>query len=136
MSELHKAMHIAASGMLAQNVRVRVISQNIANSDSLATKPGELPYRRQTVSFRNELNRALGTNTVKVHEIGVDKSAFGSRLDPGLPASDENGYVQLPNVKRMIEMVDLRAAQRSYQANLRVVDIARTMVSRTLELLK
>jgi flagellar basal-body rod protein FlgC len=136
MSELHKAMHIAASGMLAQNVRVRVISQNIANSDSLATKPGELPYRRQTVSFRNELNRALGTNTVKVHEIGVDKSAFGSRLDPGHPASDENGYVQLPNVKRMIEMVDLRAAQRSYQANLRVVDIARTMVSRTLELLK
>ena len=136
MSELHKAMHIAASGMLAQNVRVRVISQNIANSDSLATKPGELPFRRQTVSFRNELNRALGTNTVKVHEIGVDKSAFGSRLDPGHPASDENGYVQLPNVKRMIEMVDLRAAQRSYQANLRVVDIARTMVSRTLELLK
>jgi len=136
MSELHKAMHISASGMLAQNVRVRVISQNIANSDSLATKPGELPYRRQTVSFRNELNRALGTNTVKVHEIGVDKSAFGSRLDPGHPASDENGYVQLPNVKRMIEMVDLRAAQRSYQANLRVVDIARTMVSRTLELLK
>jgi len=136
MSELHKAMHIAASGMLAQNVRVRVISQNIANSDSLATKPGELPYRCQTVSFRNELNRALGTNTVKVHEIGVDKSAFGSRLDPGHPASDENGYVQLPNVKRMIEMVDLRAAQRSYQANLRVVDIARTMVSRTLELLK
>ena len=136
MSELHKAMHIAASGMLAQNVRVRVISQNIANSDSLATKPGELPYRRQTVSFRNELNRALGTNTVKVHEIGVDKSAFGSRLDPGHPASDENGYVQLPNVKRMIEMVDLRAAQRSYQANLRVVDIARTMVSRSLELLK
>jgi len=136
MSELHKAMHIAASGMLAQNVRVRVISQNIANSDSLATKPGELPYRRQTVRFRNELNRALGTNTVKVHEIGVDKSAFGSRLDPGHPASDENGYVQLPNVKRMIEMVDLRAAQRSYQANLRVVDIARTMVSRTLELLK
>lgn len=103
MSELHKAMHIAASGMLAQNVRVRVISQNIANSDSLATKPGELPYRRQTVSFRNELNRALGTNTVKVHEIGVDKSAFGSRLDPGHPASDENGYVQLPNVKRMID---------------------------------
>ena len=136
MSELHKAMHIAASGMLAQNVRVRVISQNIANSDSLATKPGELPYRRQMVSFRNELNRALGTNTVKVHEIGVDKSVFGSRLDPGHPASDENGYVQLPNVKRMIEMVDLRAAQRSYQANLRVVDIARTMVSRTLELLK
>lgn len=136
MSELQKAMHIAASGMLAQNVRVRVISQNLANADSLATRPGELPYRRQTVSFRDELDRALGTNTVKVHEIGVDKSAFDTRLDPGHPAADENGYVLLPNVKAMIEMVDLRAAQRSYQANLRVVDIARTMVSRTLELLK
>lgn len=136
MSELQKAMHIAASGMLAQNVRVRVISQNLANADSLATQPGELPYRRQTVSFRDELNRALGTNTVKVHEIGVDKSPFDSKLDPGHPAADENGYVLLPNVKSMIEMVDLRAAQRSYQANLRVVDIARTMVSRTLELLK
>ncbi|MBT5571683.1 MAG: flagellar basal body rod protein FlgC [Alphaproteobacteria bacterium] len=136
MSELHKAMHIAASGMLAQNVRVRVISQNIANSDSLASRPGEKPYQRQTVSFRDELDRALGTNTVRVGDIGVDKSDFGSRLDPGHPAADENGYVLLPNVKPMIEMVDLRAAQRSYQANLRVVDIARTMVSRTLELLK
>jgi CheY-like chemotaxis protein len=88
-------------------VRVRVISQNIANADSLATNPGEQPYRRHTVSFRSELNRALGTETVKLHEIGIDKSAFGSRLDPGHPAADENGYVRLPNVKRMIEMDDL-----------------------------
>ncbi|MBO6782392.1 MAG: flagellar basal body rod protein FlgC [Alphaproteobacteria bacterium] len=136
MSELHKAMHIAASGMLAQNVRVRVISQNIANADSLATQPGQEPYRRQTVSFREQMDRALGTSKVAVGDIGVDKTAFGRRLDPGHPAADENGYVMLPNVKTMIEMVDLRAAQRSYQANLRVVDIARTMVSRTLELLQ
>lgn len=136
MSELHKAMHIAASGMLAQNVRVRVISQNIANADSLPTRPGEQPYQRQTVSFRAEMDRALGTSKVGVHDIGVDKTPFGRRLDPGHPAADENGYVLLPNVKTMIEMVDLRAAQRSYQANLRVVDIARTMVSRTLEILK
>ena len=136
MSELHKAMHIAASGMLAQNVRVRVISQNIANADSLATRPGEEPYRRQTVSFREQMDRALGTQKVAVHDIGLDKTEFGRRLDPGHPAADENGYVLLPNVKTMIEMVDLRAAQRSYQANLRVVDIARTMVSRTLELLQ
>ena len=73
---------------------------------------------------------------VKVGEIGIDKTNFESRLDPGHPAADENGYVKLPNVKPMIEMVDLRAAQRSYQANLRVVDVARTMVSRTLELLQ
>lgn len=136
MSELNKAMHIAASGMLAQNVRVRVISQNIANADSLGTAPGAAPYQRQTVSFRNEFDRALGTNRVRVADIGVDKTPFGSRHEPGHPAADANGMIQLPNVKTMLEMVDLRAAQRSYQANLRVVDVARTMVSRTLEILQ
>lgn len=136
MSDLNKAMQIAASGMLAQNVRVRIISQNIANVDSLATNPNELPYQRQTVSFRNVFDRELGTSKVEVHDFGVDKSEFGRRLEPGHPAADETGYVLLPNVKAMIEMVDLRAAQRSYQANLRVVDVARTMVSRTLELLQ
>ncbi|MDA0786724.1 MAG: flagellar basal body rod protein FlgC [Proteobacteria bacterium] len=136
MSDLNKAMHIAASGMLAQNVRVRVISQNIANVDSLATGPNQLPYQRQTVSFRNVFDRELGTSKVAVQDIGVDNSSFSRRFEPGHPAADETGYVLLPNVKTMIEMVDLRAAQRSYQANLRVVDVARTMVSRTLELLK
>lgn len=136
MSELNKAMQIAASGMLAQNVRVRVISQNIANVDSLATNPNELPYQRQTVSFRNVFDRELGTDKVAVHDIGVDNSEFSRRFEPGHPAADETGYVLVPNVKTMIEMVDLRAAQRSYQANLRVVDVARTMVSRTLELLQ
>ena len=136
MSELNKAMQIAASGMLAQNVRVRVISQNIANVDSLATNPNELPYQRQTVSFRNMFDRELGTDKVAVHDIGVDNSEFSRRFEPGHPAADETGYVLVPNVKTMIEMVDLRAAQRSYQANLRVVDVARTMVSRTLELLQ
>jgi len=136
MSDLNKAMQIAASGMLAQNVRVRIISQNIANVDSLATNPNELPYQRQTVSFRNVFDRELGTNKVAVHDFGVDNSEFSRRFEPGHPAADDTGYVLLPNVKAMIEMVDLRAAQRSYQANLRVVDVARTMVSRTLELLQ
>tara|TARA_R110002110_G_scaffold284986_1_gene499051 strand:+ start:28250 stop:28660 length:411 start_codon:yes stop_codon:yes gene_type:complete len=136
MSELNKAMQIAASGMLAQNVRVRIIAQNIANVDSLASSPNELPYQRQTVSFRNVFDRELGTSKVEVHDIGVDNSEFSRRFEPGHPAADDTGYVLLPNVKAMIEMVDLRAAQRSYQANLRVVDVARTMVSRTLELLQ
>ncbi|MEP4377568.1 MAG: flagellar basal body rod protein FlgC [Alphaproteobacteria bacterium] len=136
MSDLNKAMQIAASGMLAQNVRVRIISQNIANVDSLATSPNQLPYQRQTVSFRNVFDRTLDTHKVAVHDIGVDNSEFSRRFEPGHPAADDTGYVLLPNVKTMIEMVDLRAAQRSYQANLRVVDVARTMVSRTLELLQ
>ena len=136
MSEFQKTMQIATSGMIAQNVRVRVISQNIANADSLATSPGGKPYQRQTVSFKNVLDRASNVDVVEVGNIGVDRSAFGRRFDPGHPAADANGYVMLPNVKPLIEMVDLRQAQRSYEANLRVVDVARTMVSRTIDLLR
>ena len=136
MSEFQKAMQVATSGMMAQNVRVRVISQNIANADSLATSPGGMPYQRQTVSFKNVLDRASGVEVVEIGKIDVDRSAFGLRFDPGHPAADANGYVQLPNVKPLIEMVDLRQAQRSYEANLRVVDVARTMVARTIDLLR
>ena len=136
MSEFQKAMQIATSGMIAQNVRVRVISQNIANADSLATSPGGKPYQRQTVSFKNVMDRATGVEVVEIGNIGVDRSAFGRQFDPGHPAADADGYVLLPNVKALIEMVDLRQAQRSYEANLRVVDVARTMVARTLDLLR
>ncbi len=136
MSEFQKAMQVATSGMMAQNVRVRVISQNIANADSLATSPGGMPYQRQTVSFKNVLDRASGVEVVEIGKIDVDRSAFGLRFDPGHPAADANGYVLLPNVKPLIEMVDLRQAQRSYEANLRVVDVARTMVARTIDLLR
>ncbi len=136
MSEFQKAMQIATSGMIAQNVRVRVISQNIANADSLATTPGGEPYQRQTVSFKNVMDRASGVEVVEIGQVGVDRSEFGRTFDPGHPAADANGYVLLPNVKPLIEMVDLRQAQRSYEANLRVVDVTRTMVARTIELLR
>ncbi len=136
MSEFQKAMQVATSGMIAQNIRVRVISQNIANAESLATSPGGKPYQRQTVSFKTVMDRASGVEVVEVGKIGVDRTEFGRRFDPGHPAADANGYVQLPNVKPLIEMVDLRQAQRSYEANLRVVDVARTMVARTLDLLR
>ncbi len=136
MSEFQKAMQVATSGMIAQNVRVRVISQNIANAESLATEAGGAPYQRQTVSFKSAMDRASGVDVVKIADIGVDRTPFGQQFDPGHPAADENGYVLLPNVKPLIEMVDLRQAQRSYEANLRVVDVARTMVSRTIDLLR
>ena len=136
MSEFDKAMQVATSGMMAQNVRVRVISQNIANAESLATTPGGKPYQRQTVSFKNELDRAAGVELVEVAKIGVDHTEFGRKFDPGHPAADADGYVLLPNVKPLLEVVDLRQAQRSYEANLRVVDVARTMVSRTIDLLR
>lgn len=136
MSEFSKAMTIAASGMLAQNVRLRVISENIANAESIGTSPGGEPYRRQTVSFRNALDRHLGANLVELNKIGRDRTQFPVRHDPGHPAADGEGRVLLPNVKPLIELMDLREAQRSYQANLRVIDVARTMVSRTIELLR
>ncbi len=136
MSEFQKAMQVATSGMIAQNIRVRVIAQNIANAESLATSPGGKPYQRQTVSFKSVMDRASGVEVVEVGKIGVDRTEFGRRFDPGHPAADANGYVQLPNVRPLIEMVDLRQAQRSYEANLRVVDVARTMVARTLDLLR
>ena len=136
MSEFQKAMQVATSGMIAQNIRVRVISQNIANAESLATSPGGKPYQRQTVSFKTVMDRASGVEVVEVGKIGVDRTEFGRQFNPGHPAADANGYVQLPNVKPLIEMVDLRQAQRSYEANLRVVDVARTMVARTLDLLR
>jgi flagellar basal-body rod protein FlgC len=129
-------MQVATSGMIAQNIRVRVISQNIANAESLATSPGGKPYQRQTVSFKSVMDRASGVEVVEVGKIGVDRTEFGRQFNPGHPAADANGYVQLPNVKPLIEMVDLRQAQRSYEANLRVVDVARTMVARTLDLLR
>lgn len=136
MTEFSKAMTIAASGMLAQNVRLRVISENIANAESVGTAPGEDPYRRQTVSFRNRLDRELGANLVKLDSIGRDRSSFPIRNDPSHPAADAEGRVKLPNVNSLIELMDLRQAQRSYQANLRVIDVARTMVARTIELLR
>jgi flagellar basal-body rod protein FlgC len=129
-------MQAATSGMMAQNVRVRIISQNIANAQSLATEPGGRPYQRQTVSFKNAMDRASGIEVVEIDRIGVDRAPFGQKFDPGHPAADQNGYVQLPNVKPLIEMVDLRQAQRSYEANLRVVDVTRTMVARTIDLLR
>jgi len=136
LSEFQKAMQVATSGMIAQNVRVRVISQNIANAESLASNPGGDPYQRQTVSFKNAMDRASGVEVVEVGNIGVDHTAFARKFDPGHPAADANGYVLLPNVKPLVEMVDLRQAQRSYEANLRVVDVARTMIARTIDLLR
>lgn len=136
MTEFNKAMSIAASGMLAQNMRLRIISENIANSESVGTAPGADPYRRQTVSFRNRLDRELGVNLIELNKVGHDRADFPIVNDPSHPAADAEGRVKMPNVNSMIELMDLRQAQRSYQANLRVIDVARTMVTRTIELLR
>jgi len=122
--------------MKVQGTRLRVISENLANADSLPTGPGKSPYRRKNIQFQNVLNRELGLNLVKVKKIGVDKSEFNRRFDPGHPAADEKGYVQTPNVKTLIEVMDMREAQRSYEANLTAIRTARSMMRATIDLLR
>lgn len=132
---LMKTLNISAAGMQAQGTRLRVIAENIANANSMATQPGALPYRRQVVTFSNELNRALGIDMVQVDEIRPDLSDFGQRFDPTHPAADENGYVLTPNVNSLIEMMDMKEAQRSYEANLNVMKNAKSMLMSTIDLL-
>tara|TARA_Y100000815_G_scaffold243123_1_gene240440 strand:+ start:102 stop:515 length:414 start_codon:yes stop_codon:yes gene_type:complete len=136
LDDLISSLKISAAGMKVQGIRLRVISENLANADSLPTGPGKSPYRRKNIQFQNVLNRELGLNLVKVKKIGVDKSEFNRRFDPGHPAADEKGYVQTPNVKTLIEVMDMREAQRSYEANLTAIRTARSMMRRTIDLLR
>lgn len=127
---------IAASGMQAQGTRLRIIAENIANAGSMAETAGGDPYRRKTVTFSNLLDRELGARTVEVSRVREDKSDFGLRYEPTHPAADEDGYIKTPNVKIAIEMMDFREAQRSYEANLNMIDVSRRMLQSTLQLLR
>ena len=136
MDDLLRTLRISSSGMKAQGTRLRVISENIANVDSLPTQPGGLPYRRKVVTFRNELDRNIGVNTVQVNRIRTDTSAFSKRLDPSHPAADADGYVLAPNINTLIEMSDMREAQRSYEANLNVIKSSKSMLQQTIGLMR
>lgn len=136
MLDMLKPIMIAASGLKAQSGRMRVIAENIANADSVATTPGGEPYRRRIPSFRAVLDRDIDARTVNLTRIKEDQSEFKLRHEPGHPAADENGYVKVPNVNTHIETVDMREAQRSYEANLNVISATRRMMSRTLEILR
>ena len=134
--ELDKALSIAASGMDAQTTRLRVIAENLANQDTTGSKPGADPYRRKTVAFENQLDRQLGAETVRVKQVGQDKSDFPLRYDPSNPAANAQGYVKEPNVNSLVEIMDMREAERSYSANLSVMQASRSMLTRTIDLLK
>lgn len=136
MDDLFTTFRISASGMKVQGTRLRVISENIANADSLPTEPGKQPYRRKEVTFKNAFDRAAGTDLVEVHRIRPDHSEFGKRFDPGHPAADKDGYVLTPNVNTLIEVMDMREAQRSYEANLSVIRSTKTMMQRTIDILR
>lgn len=134
--DIWKTLRISASGMTAETDRMRVVAENLANADTVSDKPGGEPYRRKLVTFKNALDRTLGVDLVKVGSVVADKSQFEKKYDPGNPAADTNGYVLSPNVKPLVELMDMREAQRSYEANLSVVDASRTMLLRTIDLLK
>ena len=134
--DLDRAMRIAASGMDMQTRRLRVVAENLANRDTTAEKPGGDPYRRKTVTFTNRFDRELGANAPKVRRVGTDPREFNSRFDPSHPAADNRGYVKTPNVNSTIEVMDMREAQRSYSANLSVLEVTRGMLTRTIEAMR
>jgi flagellar basal-body rod protein FlgC len=127
---------IAASGMHAQTHRLKITAENVANANSTGTTAAEDPYRRQTVTFAEMLDRSTGATLVQIDEVGRDMSEFPLRYDPGHPAADENGYVRTPNVSSIIEMNNMREAARSYEANMNMYEAARTMRRQMLDLLK
>ncbi|WP_404425369.1 flagellar basal body rod protein FlgC [Thalassospira australica] len=134
--ELYKAFKISASGMRAQGTRLRIAAENVANADSLPTAPGQDPYRRKLLTFKNVMDREVGVELVKVNKVMTDKSDFGMKYEPSHPAANDQGYVQTPNVETLVEMMDLREAQRSYEANLNVIQSSRSMLLKTLDILQ
>ncbi len=134
--DLAKALAISAAGMQAQSGRLRVVAQNLANADSAATTPGGTPYQRRTVSFGDHVDRRTGAPLVAIVAEGRDTSPFRTRYEPGNPAADSRGYVTLPNVDPIIESMDMRDAEQIYSANLAVMQSARGMLTRTIDMLK
>jgi flagellar basal-body rod protein FlgC len=131
-----RSMGIATSGLRAQAGRMRVISENIANADSTAPTAGGDPYRRKVPTFSSALDRTLDAKVVSLGKIRSDQTAFRVKYEPGNPAADASGNVKYPNVNPLIEMTDMREAQRSYEANLNIISATRRMIQRTLDILK
>lgn len=131
-----KSIAVAASGLRAQAGRIRVISENIANAESTPQRAGGDPYRRRVPTFRAEIDRALDAKVVGLGPVRTDQSAFRTKYEPGHPAADASGNVKYPNVNPLIEMTDMREAQRSYEANVNVIGATRRMIQRTLDILR
>ena len=135
-SELMSALSAAASGLRAQTVRIRLSAENLANADTTAVTPGGDPYRRKAPVFRAYFDREMGVDRVKVAGEREDTKPFPVRFDPSHPAADPTGYVKLSNVSALIEMADIREAQRAYEANLNVVEASRAMLTGVAQLLR
>lgn len=136
MDDLNAALQISAAGMRAQSGRIRIVSENIANANSAPEAPGLDPYRRRVPVFASQVDRATGAQFVEVSRVALDPSAFTLKYDPSHPAANAEGYVELPNVNPLVEMMDLREAQRSYEANLGAIETVRAMSAATLRILE
>ncbi len=134
--DLIKSLFISASGLKAQNNRMQVIAENIANADSTGRTPDEEPYRRKIPTFKSHFDKEIGAEMVEMGRIAEDQSDFVERYEPGHPAANEQGFVRRPNVSTLVETVDMRQAQRSYEANLNVIQATRRMVQRTIDILR
>src|SRR6218665_4148571 len=135
MDPLVSSLKVSASGLEAESTRLRIVSENIANARSTGDTPGADPYRRKTISFTAEMDRVSGASAVSIERLGTDDSDFSTEFDPGNPAADDKGMVKLPNVNVLVEMADMREANRSYEANLQTTRQARDLISQTLDLL-
>lgn len=136
MDPLLSVMRTAASGLQSQSMRMRIVSENLANIESAGAVPGADAYRRKLVSFESALDSVSGAELVGVNRVIRDQQPFRNEFRPGHPAADASGYVKMPNVNMIIEMADMREANRSYEANLQVIKQARDMISMTIDLLK
>ncbi len=137
MDQLYSTLTISSHGMRAQGERIRVVAENLANADSAPLTPEEEPYTRQVITFKNQLDRELGHKVVEVDDVQkVKENRFVEKYMPDHPAADQNGYVKMPNVNTLIEMMDMREAQRSYEANLGMVEQSRDMMLRTIDVLR
>lgn len=134
--DFNTSLDVAYSGLTAQSARLKVIAENLANADSTASTPGGMPYQRQVVTFTDVFDRSLGVKRVKAMGAIPAGGAFGKKYEPGHPAADAEGYVTTPNVNTITELMDMRETQRSYEADLNVVDAVKAMVSRTIDLLR
>jgi flagellar basal-body rod protein FlgC len=126
---------VAASGMRAQSDRMRTIAENIANANSTSPVPGGDPYRRKIATMKSDFDRELNATLVTSEKPVADSSEFRLQYDPGNPNADTKGYVKLPNVNALVEIMDMREAQRSYEADLSVMESTKQMLAKTVDLL-
>jgi flagellar basal-body rod protein FlgC len=135
-ADLSTSLQVSAAGMDVQVARIKIIAENLANQNTTGSSAGAEAYRRRTITFQNKLDNALGVETVSVKSVGTDKSPEPLRYDPDNPAANKDGYVKTPNVNNFVELMDMRDAEQSYSANLNVASTTRSMLNRTLDLIK